>query len=139
MNKSPTRFAVFLVVMLAAIAIVQFGLVGAPVVHLSSGAPLAGQVSQTLAATSGDELPVDGKDFKLTDTRYLLNDTWAVSQISTFGEDPNTGTVVFQKKSGIYQIVLGPGTAFPNTVVQNMPTEVSAYLSQKGVVYEPTN
>jgi len=139
MKNPPVILSLFFGFIVLVILVVQSVFIGAGTVNLKSAPQLTGQISQILAAKGdGHTLPTLGKDFKLSGTTYLQNSTWAVTEISTLGNYPNTSLAVLQSKSGVYQVALGPGTTFPESVVDNMPADISNYLHLKGAVYVPT-
>lgn len=109
-----------------------------PYIQLSDKASPYGQVSQFLAATSGDGTPTNPpQDFSLTSTKYLENNTWVVTDVTKPTDTSSSGTLVLQKKNGLFVIAIGPGTAFNANDLLTLPVSVSTYLTEKGVVYGP--
>lgn len=137
MNKRLMILGILLLgILVASWMVMPVILGGSSQINLASAPALTGQLSQAFA-TSGTSstLPVEGRDYRLENTNYFDTDIWVVTSIKALNNTMNDGWVVLKKQSGIYQIVLGPGTAFPSSYVQNMPIDVSRYLNQKGVVY----
>ena len=142
MNKSYAVQGIAIVILLIAILSVKSVLLGgATRIELSSAAPLTGQISQALITSgAGNTLQVAGKDYTLANTTYFDNQTWAVTHIdSTSGNTANSGLAVLQVRSGIFQVVLGPGSAFAESYVQNLPADVAEYLNGQGAVYDSVN
>lgn len=137
MNKHIRIQIIVLGILLVGLLLVKsliFG--GAPVVRLVPAPALSGQVAQSFAGNAhSSTLPVQGKDFKLANTLYFDNGSWAVSSIVALNNTMNDGWVVLQKRTGMYAVVLGPGTAFPSSYAQNLPPDVAQYLNQQGVLY----
>lgn len=139
MNRSIVSMGiVFVLLLLVLINIkpVLFG--GAKVVTLKSAPPLTSQISQafTSSANTGP-LPVSGKDYTLTDTKYFDNRQWVVTSIKPLNQTITEGMAILQLQHGIYTVVLGPGTAFASTDVQTMPADLVQYLNQVGIIYDP--
>jgi hypothetical protein len=108
---------------------------------LSSAPALSGQISQALASTSDGELtmPIYGTDYTLQDTKYFDNSNWVVTTIKPLSNDMNRSVVVLEKQSGVYAVVLGPGSAFPETTSLSMPSSLGHYLKQQGMFYAATD
>jgi hypothetical protein len=135
--------SLFILVVVVGTLIVKSALLhGQKAVYLPAAAnPLAGTVSQSLgnalgASGSGKSLPVLGEDYNLRNVRYFDNNVWAVASVVPTSQ-ADTTTIVMRKTNGTYQVVLGPGTAFPGSSLQNLPIDVSGYLTSQGVIYEP--
>jgi len=124
---------ILLVVLLATRPI----LLGANVISLPKAAPLAGQISQALTDPATGTLLQAGKDYTLESTHYMQNDKWVVVTIKTTGSQAASGYVVLYEDSGIYKVMVGPGTMFPSTQINQLPVQVATYLRSLGVVYEP--
>lgn len=137
MKKSyVTWLVIILILFIALLSVRPILFSGATSVHLPPAPILTGQISQALASGKSTSLPVYGRDYNLGSTTYFKDNDWVVTDILGIGENTSSGIAVLQNKNGIYQVVLGPGTAFANTSVQNLPIEVTQYLNQKGAVYE---
>ena len=110
---------------------------GATVATLQPGPALSGTVAQSLS-TSGNNasMPRAGKDFNLKIVRYFDSNSWVVVSAASPNKTNETNTVILQRIDGMYQAVLGPGTAFPNGYLQSLPSDVAQYLSAEGVIYE---
>ena len=132
------KLLAFIVVVVIATGAVQSGLTGnAPLVSLGKAQPLDGTISQSLDTTGGNTtMPVAGKDYSLDHIKYFDNNEWVVASIKPLSNSISAGTVVLQKKNEIYQVVLGPGTAFNNSYLFSLPSDVGSYLNNKGVIYE---
>jgi hypothetical protein len=110
----------------------------AKVIHLAAAPDLTGQISQTLVTSGGvSELPTPEVDFKLDDTAYFENNTWVVSSVVPLNNAFNPSIVVMKKQSGVFQVVLGPGSAFIQSDLQNVPASVANNLMGRGAVYGP--
>jgi hypothetical protein len=106
-------------------------------VQLDAATGITGQVSQAFTSGGSTTLPVYNQDFTLSNTRYFENNAWVVTTIVPKKNDFNQSFLVMQKKNGVYVPILGPGTAFPRTVTENLPDKVGLYLYSLGAVYDP--
>jgi hypothetical protein len=108
---------------------------------LSSAPALTGQISQVLASSSNGTLdvPIYGKDYSLQNTKYFENKSWVVTTIKPLRNNMNQNVVVLKKQAGVYAVVLGPGSAFPETTSLSMPSSLSQYLKQQGMFYAATD
>jgi len=104
-------------------------------VSLDSAAALSGQVAQASQSASSDEsLPVPGKDFSLSDVKYLSNGNWAVVSFKPTSDDSfNAGFAILQKKDGIFRVVLGPSSTLSTDYTYSLPADVVGYLDEKGI------
>jgi hypothetical protein len=138
-----SRRILFLLTLMVILVIATFAVksivLRGSVVRLQPSTPLAGAVSQGLA-TFGSEhsLPQLGKDYTLQDIRYFDNKTWVIATVVPLRIHTDNALLVIRMVGGSYQVVLGPGTAFPNTYLRSLPADVSEYLINRGVIYEPT-
>jgi len=129
-----------LIILVIAIFIVKAAVLHGPVVELQSAPPLTGVIAQSLGTSgSNRSLPVAGKDFILQNTRYFDNQSWVVTLVAPIRSNADRATVILRNNHGLYQVVLGPGTAFPSSSLQSLPGDVSQYLLNKGLVYESSN
>ncbi len=111
---------------------------GVPPANLGSAPPLAGSISQSLGFLPGsNSLPVYGKDYKLQNTHYFYNKQWAVTLVVPTKSNADSPTVVLKRVNSLYQVVLGPGTAFSSSSITSLPVNVSSFLNTEGVIYEP--
>ncbi len=108
---------------------------------LSSAPALTGQISQVLASSSDNQLdvPVYGQDYTLQNTKYFEGKNWVVTTIKPLRNNMNQNVVVLEKQSGVYAVVLGPGSAFPQTTSLSMPNSLGQYLKQQGMFYAATD
>jgi len=106
-------------------------------VKLDAAPGITGQVSQAFTTGGSTTLPVYNQDFTLSKTMYFENNAWVVTTIVPKKGNFNQSFLVMQKKNGVYVPILGPGTAFPRTITENMPDEVGLYLYSLGAVYDP--
>jgi hypothetical protein len=142
MKKSLVILVVIVLVLLIAIASVKsiiYG--GTKSVSLSSAPALTGQISQALASSSDGKLamPIYGTDYTLQNTKYFDNNNWVVTTIKPLSNDMNRSVVVLEKQAGVYAVVLGPGSSFPQTTSLSMPSGLSQYLSKQGMFYAATD
>ncbi len=140
MNRKTIFIVTGLVLLFALTAGIRIILLGSsPYVTLGDAPALTGAISQSLGITGKDKsLPVAGKDYTLKDTHYLDNRSWVVVKVAITKTNSEAATIVMQKVDSTYHIIAGPGTAFSVTDTQNLPTEVTQFLRQSGVViYEP--
>ncbi len=105
--------------------------------QLQKSDPLVGRISQALTPNNGGNPPTPGRDFTLLSTTYFENGTWVVTNIKTLDDSSGGGMVVLKETDGIFDIVLGPGTAFDSYSVDQLPSSVSLYIKNNGVVYDP--
>jgi len=107
-------------------------------VSISAADPLTGQISQALASSSNGQLvlPVSGQDYTLSGITYFDNHTWAFAAIKPLSNSMNSSNVVLEKQSGVYKVVLGPGSAFPRTTTLTMPADIAQFLNQRGLLYD---
>lgn len=137
LHKKPLYTLGILIILLLSTPLLTNLITGrATTVSLSSAPKLTGQVAQALATTNGT-VPVAGKDFTLQNINYFDNNSWVVATVKPASNQFDPGTVVLQNKQGIYQVALGPGSAFPRASVQALPPDVANYLQKQGVVYGP--
>ena len=140
MNPSNTNrlpiglLAAFIVLLLAAFTTKPLLLGTTRAVTLPKAPALTGQIGQALAKSS-TTVPQAPGDFTLQQTQYFVDNEWAVANIKGTKGTANTGWVVLHQQNGFYQVVLGPGTALPDSYVSNLPPAVSGYLYQQGIVY----
>jgi hypothetical protein len=128
---------VSLVMLAAAVLVVRDVLLhGQPAIKLKPAPPLAGVISQSLGVSgSSHSLPVAGKDYNLQDTHAFDNHSWVVTSVVPARANADTAVAVLRNKDGFFQVVLGPGTAFPESSLQSLPADVSRYLVKQGLVY----
>jgi hypothetical protein len=135
LNKKLLYLAGFFVVLLVLSAIVRNAVLGqSKTVILSSAPPLTGQVAQTMGTTQNSELPVPGKDFTLKHVRYFQRRTLAVAQLKPLHGQFDDSYVIMKRKRGVYQVILGPGSAFRRSTLQSLPEAAIHYLDQQGAV-----
>jgi hypothetical protein len=79
-----------------------------------------------------------GKDYNLKDTNYFDNNTWLVTRL-VFTNGANDAMVVMKKEQGIFKVVLGPSSIFPDTSLMTLPNDVAIYLTRLGAVYGVVN
>lgn len=128
---------VALIVLISVFVVQPVILQGAHTINLKSAPDLTGQISQALTSSAApSKLPVVGPDYTLQNTNYFENKGWAVTTIVPGGANQRN-IVVLKQTQGIYQVVLGPGTAFPSGYTSSLPTSVAGYLIQNGVIYDP--
>lgn len=131
-----TGIAILLVVALFVLRPAILG--GHDAVTLQGAQTLTGQVSQAFTNSESHSLPIAGKDYELQNVTYLEDTQWVVANIHLLKSSTDDAIIVLQKKDGIYTTVLGPGTAFSNTVTESLPNNVGLYLAQLGVLYDTT-
>lgn len=119
--------------------VVKQFLLGSPIqVVLQSSDPFVGAISQSLAGTQGTSvLPKNGTDFMLENTARFDNGQWVVTSIKPLGNNAEKSVVVLNNSSGLYQVVIGPGTSFPVTQLSGLPADVAQYLKDLGLTYVP--
>ena len=102
----------------------------------SAESTIGDQVSQSITnPLDPDKVPVEGKDYKISDKHYFENKTWMVATIESTkenGADP--ATIVMKLENGAYVMALGPGTSFPPEVTTGLPDSVYKYLNEQGVI-----
>lgn len=106
---------------------------GYPVISLETTTPLDAAISQTLPITKNGSVPEEGKDFKVTNSRYFEGNKWVVARFTSGGDSNNSAVVVLEKTPNGYQVVLGPGTSFSSSDVSNMPVELVTYMEEIGI------
>lgn len=113
---------------------------GANYSKTTSAALLVGQVAQSLDISNGKTVSISAtNNFTLQNTKYFDNSTWVVTKVIPLNNQANNGIVVMQKVGQFYQSVLGPGSSFPSSAVQGLPTDVQQYLNSLGLVYDASN
>lgn len=106
---------------------------GLKVVQLPPENTPVGQISQSLAVNGS--IPGFKTDYTLKNERYFDANRWFVAQIAPVGQTEYSGWIVLHKNNGIFQPVVGPGTAFSDSDIVSLPPDVSSYLLERGVVY----
>ena len=142
MKRSVTILSIIALILLIAVASIKSTIYGGTKsVTLSSAPALTGQISQALASSNNGQLtmPLYGTDYTLQNTKYFNNNDWVVTTIKPITNTMNQSVVVLEKKAGVYSVVLGPGTAFPETTALSMPGSLGQYLKQQGMFYGATN
>lgn len=137
-NVFYARLVVFSVVLLGvAFGVKALVLQGATqVVSLGSAPALSGEISQSLIKAGADNsVPKLNKDFSISQANYFENHEWAVATIKSTSKESNGAFVVLQRMNGVYKIILGPGTAFPNVYLKSLPSDVGTYLYNQGAIY----
>lgn len=138
MNKrvTITLAATLVFLAIAALLVPSIVLSGAHAITLRDAPQLTGQVAQALAnSQKAGSVPETGKAFTLSSVDYFENNTWAVASIKGDQRNVTDGIAVLQLREGIFQVVVGPGTAFPSSVTRKLPPSVTGYLNQRGVIY----
>ena len=133
---SKKLFVILGIVLAATIIAHAMLLGGAPYHQLAKAAPLDGVVSQALVTNGTSAPPVGGKDFTLQSVHTFGNDWLVASIVPTPTSKLTKSTVVLEKREGVFQVVLGPGTAFDNSVLVSLPADLGNYLTQQGYIYE---
>ena len=107
---------------------------GAPAVRLSPGPSFGGEISQAIGVQDNGKLLTANKGFTITDTRYFQNRAWVFVTI----DRANVGGafVVLHRVSGVYTVVLGPGTAFASNYLTDLPADLTQYMNSKGILYD---
>ncbi len=135
--RRSVRVGLLLLVPLVVLWIARMLIIGgASPVTLRAADPLAGRISQALTSTSQVSLPIAGKDYKIQSTNYFDNKTWVVVTIKGVNSTITDGLFVLTQVNGVYNVVLGPGTAFPSSATLAMPTDVQQYLHNGGYLYD---
>ncbi len=109
---------------------------GGKVYTLASGPALTGAISQSLAVNSASPIPVEGKDYSFS-AAYFDNQTWAVGVIQPLNNSINPSVVVLEKKDGVFQVVLPPGSAIASSELHILPADVAAYVALHEAVFTP--
>lgn len=133
------RILIGLALVVAATMVVHRLILGGTLVKLKAGTTMSGVVSQSLVGSNNDSdaLPAVGKDYTIDSIRYFDDSNWAVASITQTGGSQNSALLILQREKGMYQPMLGPGTAFSSSYLQSLPSDLGKYLNSKGVVYEP--
>jgi hypothetical protein len=95
--------------------------------------PLAGSISLSLINSGSSNIPQAGKDFKITNTKYFDNKKWVVVSITQLPK-MNPATVLLEDINGLYIVVLGPGTLFSPSIAQSLPSDVTKYFINQGLI-----
>lgn len=129
------RYLLILAFLAIGASIVKYIVLGGlPVITLAPATPLSSAISQGLTSlTTGNTLPVEGKDFVIKDVHYFDNQTFAVVSVGALKLSTDPATLVLQKLNGSYRVILGPGTTFSASSVQDLPSDVVQYLNSRGV------
>jgi hypothetical protein len=89
----------------------------------------AGVSESVLSSLSGD---MSG-DFKLSNIHYFEDKSWVVAEIRPKDVSlAESDLVVLQRQDKAYQVVLGPGSIFPLSTLENIPVSVKDYLVTSG-------
>jgi hypothetical protein len=134
MQGTIARGSILVILLIAAFTIKPLVLGGGQKVVLQDAPALSGQISQAFAITTKGTLPVVNKDYKIQTPVYFDNNEWAVVPLTWLTSGGNDTLLVLQKRDGIYTTVLGPGSAFPDTVTESLPNDVSLYLKRIGAL-----
>jgi hypothetical protein len=138
-KKISLRVSLLVIFLLVGIIGRSILLGGASVETLGPAPGISGEISQSLVSSSQNGLPMAGKDFVIKSTTYFDTNTWVVVIVGTVADPTNESTIVMQKVSGVYQIVIGPGTAFTTQQVANFPADVISFISSHGtLIYNQT-
>jgi hypothetical protein len=136
MQKSYSRLVrpgIVVLVLLVTLWTVKLTLLhGASVVSLSSEPALYGQVSQALISANTPVLKPN-KDYRLQ-VKYFSSNNWAVATILPNNNSLNQGVIILQKQSGVFKVVLGPGSSFPRPILTALPDDVATYLKEQGYI-----
>jgi hypothetical protein len=137
MPKISKTFIILFIILIIALIARNIVVERKPIVTLGNAPALSGVIAQNIDTTGGNSiLPIAGKDFGLKNIHYFDNNNWAVANITQTNNKVSPGLVVLQKKDQLYQVVIGPGTAFDNSILVTLPKDVGQYMSQHGVLYE---
>src|SRR5581483_1817801 len=136
-TKTNIASLVVICLLVAILPFVKHSILGANYVTLPSAKPLAGVISQSLGgAGKKTALPVEGKDYTAT-LHYFNSNTWVVAVIKPRNNSLNVNTIVFEKRQGTYQAVIGPATALPTSQLNNLPTNLADYTKLHIAIYQP--
>lgn len=140
MRKNILIITIPLLILIISLIVRSAILGGGKSVTLADAPANSGIVAMNIVATGGNiNIPQAGSDFNLTNINYFDNDNWIVAKITpTKSSSITTGIVILQKQDGIYKVMVGPGTAFDNSLLVTLPTDVGKYLSDNGYIYEFT-
>jgi hypothetical protein len=138
MNKDGLKVFYWLAGIIVLTLVIKALLIGgSPIISLEPGPPLSSAVSQGLGTSGANtDLPVAGKDYSLKDVHYFDNKLWVVATVDPIRNDADTAIMVMQKIEGVYQVVMGPATAFSRSYIYTLPGDVSLYLNDKGLLNE---
>jgi hypothetical protein len=103
-------------------------------VRLRVATDFAGPVALAIGANGNGDIPEYGKDFSFGEIRSFAS--WKVVRLTSSGKNYD-GMAVLQKSSGVFRVVLGPGTSFSKADTYSMPTDLVQYLNNEGMLYEP--
>lgn len=98
-----------------------------------SMSPLEQAVSLDLLSPNSGQIPTPGKDFKLTKSTYFDNNSWVIANIS-YLPDNNAAALVLEKINNVYDVVLGPATAFSLSSTYSLPGDVAQYLTSNYLI-----
>jgi hypothetical protein len=100
---------------------------------IPSGSSLSGIVETALIKSGSSSLPKENINFVLKKTVYEDSYRWAIVTVSESGND---SVLILKKINGVYLVVLGPDTVFPISSTFAMPSSVSSYLNNNGLVLD---
>jgi hypothetical protein len=85
--------------------------------------------------TSSTPLLQEGSDFTVSSERYFSGKQWLVVTVSPIKESAaDPAVIVLQLKDSKYVTVIGPGTAFDESDLTILPSDVTQYLKSLGRV-----
>ena len=139
-NSLSFRYGVIVLTLIVLLLSLRPIILGTPIIRLNTAPKLTGQIALSYTSTSQQALPIAGKDFTLSNVQYFDNNQWIVANIKPLtARLPEGGMVVLGLNDGVYQVAVGPGTAFSSTSLQALPNDVIQYIRGIGAVYEPVS
>lgn len=125
MRRTYIIAAVFIVVVIGLAFGVRTILLGGTSVDTPSDNSLHDAVAQKMAGTQLGE----SGDFSIEDAHYFEDKQWAVATVKPKQANAaETDIAIFQKTDDSYQVVMGPGSVFPEDTIQYLPSSVLNYL-----------
>ncbi len=130
--RRPFRFLVFSFICLLVSSVYSSS--SPRVIKLDKTTNPLGQVSHAVASSGGVDFAAESINIKKH--RFFADKAWYIALVESKRPQLNSGWVILKNVDGIYQPVLGPGTAFAYDDVVFLPPDLLAYLLDLGVVYD---
>ena len=131
---------IFILILAIAVGLVSSKLIlGASYIKLANAPVLYGQIAQSLIIGTGANKVLIVKNYAIKDQEYIDNGSWVIAQFNPQGNQGDNNSVVMQKVGPFYEVVLGPGSAFPNYLQYGLPFDVYQDMVINGLIYEPNN
>jgi hypothetical protein len=90
----------------------------------------------TTLSLSNLTIPLGSAGVSITNVVYFYSNTWAIVYMSQDQNSAGIAVAQYDAANQSWSVAIGPGTYFPSSSVQNLPTQVQEYLYSNNFAVE---